>query len=206
MERNEALGRIQEIQRIMERTTLYTLLPGAPAIIGGFMVLAGCVASYFIIGSVDFTRLLWNSYETQIGFCVMWALIGIAAIVQDIVLTTRIANRHSEMPGGRSSRLAAFSLTPSVFIAIILTIKFMYEADIQYVAPVWMMCYGTGVYAAGLFSLRLPRLLGLAFIGSGAVGLIFLIEYGVLLVAFSFGLMHIIFGLTVIMKRRRSIG
>ena len=31
------------------------------------------------------------------------------------------------------------------------------------IAPVWMMCYGTGVYAAGLFSVRLPRLLGLAF-------------------------------------------
>ena len=30
---------------------------------------------------------------------------------------------------------------------------------VRYIAPIWMMCYGTGVYAAGLFSVRLPRLL-----------------------------------------------
>ena len=37
MNHEEAQVRMNEVQRIMERTTLYTLLPGASAIIGGIL-------------------------------------------------------------------------------------------------------------------------------------------------------------------------
>ena len=67
-----------------------------------------------------------------------------------------------------------------------------------------MMCYGTGVYAAGLFSVRLPRLLGIGFIIMGAAGLLFFARYGLLLVALSFGLLHIIFGMTVLSRIKQN--
>ena len=35
MDADEAADRMQEIQRIMERATLFTLLPGTPAVIRG---------------------------------------------------------------------------------------------------------------------------------------------------------------------------
>ena len=38
--------------------------------------------------------------------------------------------------------------------------------------PVWMMLYGTGVYTAGLFSIRPPRILGLTFLALGVVALL----------------------------------
>ena len=44
--------------------------------------------------------------------------------------------------------------------------------EIQYIVPVWMMLYGTGVYTAGLFSIRPPRILGLTFIALGVVALL----------------------------------
>ena len=74
--------------------------------------------------------------------------------------------------------------------------------EIQYIAPVWMMLYGTGVYTAGLFSVRAPRVLGLVFIAAGVASISFFQQYGVITVALSFGLLHIIFGLYVIRKRR----
>ena len=40
MNHDEAQARMQEIQRIMERATLFTLLPGTPAVVGGLMVLS----------------------------------------------------------------------------------------------------------------------------------------------------------------------
>lgn len=205
MERKEALHQMQEIQRIMERTTLYTMLPGMPAIIGGALALAGCVASWVMIRSLDFAALLSLSLQAQLGFCVMWALIGIAAITQDVLLTTRAARKLGIQPVGRPGRFAALSLSPSVFVAVVITLRLLYDArveQLQYIAPVWMMCYGTGVYAAGLFSVRLPRLLGLAFMLAGAAGMLFLESYGLLLTALSFGLMHIVFGVMVIRARR----
>jgi hypothetical protein len=64
-----------------------------------------------------------------------------------------------------------------------------------------MMLYGTGVYTAGLFSVRAPRTLGKAFIAAGVASIGFFQQYGVITAALSFGLFHIAFGLYVIGKR-----
>ena len=204
MKREDAQARIQEVQRIMERTTLYTRLPGASAVIGGVLALVGCGVSGLILRSPDFARAADLTRVGQIGLWAMWALIGIAAVAQEVVLTTRAAKSQGQPPMDRPARLTTYSLTPSVLVALVLTIEFLLEGHLQYLAPVWMMCYGTGIYAAGLFSIRLPRLLGLAFIGMGAVGLLCFPGYGVALVACSFGLLHIVFGLLVIQRSRQG--
>ena len=204
MERDEAQARMLEVQRIMERTTLYTLLPGTPAIIGGILVLAGCVASYAMIGSFDFNDALDLSLNAQVGFCIMWTLIGAVAIAQEILLIARAARIQGISPTARPARFAAFSLTPSGLVAMVLTVKLLQDGYMEYIAPAWMMCYGMGVYAAGLFSVRLPRMLGVTFIVTGALGLILFPSYGVILAALSFGMLHIIFGIVVLRRSRQS--
>lgn len=207
MEQDEAAARMREIQRIMERTTLYTLLPGVPAVLGGILALIGCVISYMMIGSVDFADGLALTLGKQVQFCVMWTLIGGAAVALDVVYATAAARKRGLSLVTRPGKLAALSVTPSVFVAGIFTVRLLLDGTVQsahYVAPIWMMCYGTGVYAAGLFSVRLPRLLGLAFIIAGALGLLVYPQYGVVLVALSFGLFHIVFGVWVIRKSRQG--
>ncbi len=103
--------------------------------------------------------------------------------------------------------MAAFSLTPSVMVAAVLTLKFLMPAvprpdEVRYIVPVWMMLYGTGVYTAGLFSIRPPRILGLLFVAMGALSLLVFPELGVVSAAVSFGAMHVIFGLYIVRKRR----
>ena len=78
MNRDEAQVRMQEIQRIMERATLWTLLPGTAAVMGGVLVLGGCAASYAMFRSLDFADILTLSFPAQAGFCVMWFTIGVA--------------------------------------------------------------------------------------------------------------------------------
>jgi len=218
MDHDEAQIRMQEIQRIMERATLWTILPGASAIIGGLMVLCGCLISYVMFRSIenpsftpiDFASLLDLSLNGQIAFCVMWFLIGLAGVVAEIHLVQLQAKRQGISPKGRSARLVLFSLTPSVVVAMVLTVKFLAPTEpqtqeIQYIAPVWMMLYGTGVYTAGLFSIRAPRILGMVFIAAGIASIGFFQQYAVITAALSFGLFHIIFGLYVISKRRAGL-
>jgi len=203
MEQHEAQARMHEIQRIMERTTLYTNLPGAPAVIGGVLALVGCVVSRAMIGTANFADLLGLDVGAQVAFCVIWAALGMTAIAQDVILSTLAARDRGFSPLARPGRLAALSLTPSVFVATVLTVDFMCVGHFRYVAPVWMMCYGTGVYAAGLFSVRLPRLLGMAFIATGVVTLVWP-AYSIALTALSFGVYHIVFGVTVIRRRKQD--
>ena len=218
MKHDEAQVRMQEIQRIMERATLWTILPGKSAIIGGLMVLGGCLVSCLMFGSlddprfsqIDFASLLDLSLNPQIAFCVLWFLIGVGGVVAEIHFAQLQAKQQGISPKGRSARLAFFSLTPSVIVAMVLTVKFLAPTElrtqeIQYIAPVWMMLYGTGVYTAGLFSVRAPRILGMAFIAAGVVSINFFQQYGVITAALSFGLFHIVFGLYVIRKRRAGL-
>jgi len=211
MKHNEALERLQEIQRIAERTTLYTQLPGLAAIIGGLLAWIGCALSFFLMHSFDFGTLVQLSPSHQLFFVLMWTGIGLIAVIQEVIFTTHDAKKQGIEPLSRPGKLSAYSLTPSVLVALVISLKLFLDAgtseaaiqNVRYLAPLWMMCYGTGIYAAGLFSIRLPRMLGLAFIITGAAGLIYFENYGLLLVALSFGLLHIIFGIIVITKAKR---
>ena len=209
MDRDEARARIDQIQRIMERATLWTLLPGSAAGVGGLLVLAGCAVSYGMIRSLDFAAMLDMSVGRQVAFCVMWFAIGVIGLIVEAVLRARAAKREGLSPTVRSARVAPFSMTPSVIVAAVLTVKFLIPIEprpeeIQYIVPVWMMLYGTGVYTAGLFSLRPPRVLGLTFLTLGVVALLGFQSYGVVWAALSFGLLHVVFGLYIIRKQRQD--
>ena len=209
MEIDEARKRMQEIQRIMERTTLFTQLPGTAAVVGGILVLIGCAVSYGMIRSLDFADFLTMSVANQGVFCVMWFSIGVAGVLLEVVLTARRAKQLNLSPNARSARVAAFSLTPSIVVAMVLTVKFLIPPvpkpeEVQYIVPIWMMLYGTGVYTAGLFSIRAPRILGLTFCGLGVVALLAFPAYGVVSAALSFGMLHILFGLYILWKQRQE--
>lgn len=210
MDADEAADRMQEIQRIMERATLFTLLPGTPAVVGGLLVLAGCAVSYGMIRSLDFAAILHLSFGSQAAFCVMWFTIGVIGVLVEVMLTNRAAARQQLVPAHRPMRVAAFSLTPSVVVAMVLTVKFLIPLqpraeEIQYIVPVWMMLYGTGVYTAGLFSIQPPRFLGLTFLALGVIALLWFPAYGVVSAALSFGLLHILFGLYILRKQRQTV-
>jgi hypothetical protein len=206
---DEAQARMREIQRIMERATLCTLLPGTAAVVGGLAVLVGCGVSLALLQGPDLGRFLDLSSQARVELCGLWIAIGLGSIALNIVLTMRAAAQAGIPAINRPAQVAAFSLTPSIVVAIVLTFKLLLTAapraeDVQAIAPIWMMLYGTGVYTAGLFSIRPPRMLGLAFLAIGAVALFAFPSYGVAAIALSFGFLHIVFGLYVLQKQRRA--
>ena len=209
MDRDEAQERIRQIQRTMELATRWTQLPGPAAVVGGLLVLAGCAVSYRMIGSLDFAAMLEMSLGAQVAFCVIWFAVGVVGLIVETVFRAWAAKREGRSATVLSARVAAFSMTPSVIVAAVLTVKFLIPIEprpeeIQYIVPVWMMLYGTGVYTAGLFSLRAPRVLGLTFLTLGAVALFAFPCYGLVWAALSFGLLHIVFGLYIIRKQRQD--
>ncbi|MGA2257197.1 MAG: hypothetical protein ABSG53_21290 [Thermoguttaceae bacterium] len=206
MEIDEARARMREIQRIMETATLFTLLPGTAAVIGGVLVFLGCGASYWFLNSFDFAEITRLSVPGRVTFCLMWFTIALASVAVNVLLTVRLAARQRIALNPRPAQVAMFALTPCVVVASVLTFQFLMEwqsREIRYIAPVWLMLYGTGVYTAGLFSIRAPRVLGLAFLLMGIVALLCFPCYGVISVGMSFGLLHVMFGAYVLRKQRQ---
>ena len=63
-----------------------------------------------------------------------------------------------------------------------------------------MLAYGAAVVCGGAYSVRIVQAMGWSFIVLGAIAFVLPVSYGNLMMAASFGLMHIIFG-AVIAKR-----
>ena len=208
MEVDEAQARMREIQRIMETATLFTLLPGTAAVIGGLLVFLGCGASYWLLKSPDFAAILWRPMPDRIALCLMWIAIAVVSVAVNVFFTARLAARQQIAVHPRPAQVATFALTPCVVVALVLTFRFLWDwqpQEIRYIAPVWMLLYGTGVYTAGLFSIRPPRVLGLAFLLLGIVALLAFRGYGVISVGASFGLLHVAFGAYILTKQRQVV-
>ena len=135
MKRDEAIERIEEIQRIAERHTLYTLLPGIPSIVGGVLVLIGCVISYGLIQSLDFSQLVRFPVSNQVVFLLLWCVIGIIGIGQEVILTSREAKKQGIELLGRPGRLATYSLTPSIFVAAVIMVRILMDAGSESSMP-----------------------------------------------------------------------
>ncbi len=114
----------------------------------------------------------------------------------NVLFTVRLAARQRIALNPRPAQVAMFSLTPCVVVAAVLTFQFFIDWATRRSSatslPVWMLLYGTGVYTAGLFSVRATRVLGLAFLLTGIVALLGFSRYGVISVALSFGLLHVV--------------
>ncbi len=209
MDVDEAKNRMREIQRIMETATLYTLLPGPAAIVGGMLVFAGCAVSLWMIQSGDFSRIMDLPPDQRVAFCLMWVTIAIVAVAVNAILTARMAQRQRIKMNARPAQVATFALTPCIVVAAVLSYQFFVVVGhsqpqgIRYIAPIWMMLYGTGVYTAGLFSIRAPRVLGLAFLAAGIAALLFFPEHGVFSMAATFGLFHVLFGVYIVSKQKQ---
>ena len=207
MEVDEAQARMREIQRIMETATLFTLLPGTAAIVGGVLVLLGCGASYWLLHSLNFADIMQLSMSGRVTLCAMWFGIAVVSVAVNVLFTARLAARQQIAINPRPAQVAMFALTPCVVVAAVLSLQFLMDGqpqEIRYIAPVWILLYGTGVYTAGLFSVRAPRMLGLAFLLTGIVALFGFPDYGVISVGLSFGLLHIVFGAYVLTKQRQD--
>ena len=86
MEVDEAQARMREIQRIMETATLFTLLPGTAAVVGGLLVFLGCGGSYWFLNSLDFAEIVRLSMSGRVTLCLMWVAIAVASVVVNAVL------------------------------------------------------------------------------------------------------------------------
>jgi hypothetical protein len=94
-------------------------------------------------------------------------------------------------------RKLGLSLAPPLLAGAMLT-AVLFEADLFWPLPgMWLLLYGTGVVAAGAFSVRIVPVMGLSFMLLGMFALLAPGSWADVLMGFGFGGLHIIFGLLI---------
>jgi len=96
-----------------------------------------------------------------------------------------------------SGRKFALSLLPSLAVGALLT-AVLYRAGLARLLPgAWLLCYGTGVLAAGAFSVGIVPVMGLGFLVLGTVAVLGPAAWGNALLAAGFGGLHIVCGVVI---------
>ncbi len=117
--------------------------------------------------------------------------------------TMALKARAAQLPlWSEPARKVVFSFAPPMAVGALLTLVFLERSLIPLLPGVWLLLYGVAVVAAGTFSVRIVPVMGLAFMGIGAVALLAPVAWGTWCLAAGFGAMHVIFG--VVIARRHG--
>jgi len=215
---NEPLEALQDIRRMMERSSRFISLSGLSGVSAGVCALIGAYIAHGWI--MDYYGGSFNGRTTPgyIGHhgymhgeaeSLKWRLIGLAigvlaaALASSTWFTWRKA-RRSNLPiwDVASKKLFINMLIPLVTGGLFL-IGMFYHTDWDYVAPTCLVFYGLALVNASKYTLTDIRYLGFLEILLGSISMFYL-HWGLYFWAVGFGVLHIIYGLIMWWKYERG--
>jgi hypothetical protein len=171
------------IRRTMERSSTFTAVPG----LGG----AGMGA----IGLAA-TVLAANQRSPE-RWLLVWLLAAAVAFSVGVTAMWRKAAHLGAPLTGAVGRRFAMSLAAPLVAGAALTWGVWIHDDWALMPAVWLLLYGTGLLAGGVFSVAAVRLLGLAFMALGVAALATPPAWGNVWLGMGFGGLQLVFGLYI---------
>ncbi len=174
------MDNLRFIRETMEAAGTFTAVSGwGQVVIGVTAVFAALIASR----QPDPTAwvLVWAAEAILAGLVAVWFMYDKA--------------RSASLPLlSGSARKMLFSFTPVFVVGMVVTVAFMERGMTPLLPGLWMLLYGTGVVAAGAFSVRIVPVMGAAFILVGCAALFLPATWSTGLMMAGFGGLHIVFG------------
>jgi len=199
-----AHAHLRFIRDAMERTSEFTAVPGW----GGVMMGITAVIAAFVA----------QQQPTVVGWMSVWAAEALIGFAIGVWATSFKARKHAVPLLSGQGRKFLLGLLPAVLVGVALTLS-VSSLDPQFsridtvrvlaeeatmsmrlLPGLWLMLYGAGVIAAGMFSIRLIPMMGSLFMLVGALALIGPVTWGNLFMGIGFGGLHIAFGAYIVQK------
>jgi hypothetical protein len=178
-----AMENLRYIRETMERAGSFTAVPGW----GGMWMGVTAVAAAFLAAA-----------QTN---PVAWLAVWLGEAFVALLIGALSMRRKAEVIGvplmSTPGRKFALSFAPPLLVGALLTAA-LFPAGQQAALPgLWLMLYGAAVTAGGAFSVRIIPIMGMCFMGCGAVTLFAPAAWGNWGLLAGFGLLHVIFGIVI---------
>jgi len=202
-EEQDYIQDLAEIRSMMERSSKFLSLSGMAGIMAGIYALTGAYIAY-IVFNFNPDGISYSSFDSSSLSAIIFLAISVLvlALGTAIILSWKKALKRSERAwNSTSKRMIATMAIPlaagGIFILILLS-----KGLIGLIAPSTLLFYGLALYNASKFTFDDLKLLGLIQMGLGLTSAWF-VEYGLLLWALGFGMVHIIYGIYMHLKYER---
>ena len=205
----QTLETLQDIKRIMERSSRFISLSGLSGIAAGICALAGAWFAYkeFAPYYTDYNnRGVYSGEDFQLlkfRLLVIALAVLAAALVSSFYFTWRKA-KHNKLPiwDLTAKRLMINMLIPLVTGGLFILALYQYN-EWMFIAPACLIFYGLALVNASKYTLTDVRYLGLFQILLGLINTQF-VGYGLYFWALGFGVMHIIYGFVMWWKYEKN--
>jgi hypothetical protein len=198
---------IADIRSMMERSSKFGSLSGWAGIMAGIYALAGAYIAWKVL---DFhpDDTVYSSMETgdllsgllPVFFLAIGILI-LAACTAFFFSYKRAQQRGEKLWNATSRRLLVNMAVPFVTGGLLILIL-IFKGLIGLIAPFTLLFYGLALYNGSKFTYEEVRILGVIQIILGLISAVF-VEYGLLIWAVGFGIVHIIYGIYIHYKYER---
>jgi hypothetical protein len=130
------------------------------------------------------------------GWLLLWLAEACVALTIGIVALLHKARRTGQALWSKPARKFALAFAPPIAAAAVLTVALWRAGAEGMIAGTWLTLYGVAVMGAGAFSISVVPAMGLGFLVLGWIALL-LPFLGNLALVCGFGVMHVLFGLTI---------
>ena len=180
---NRAMDNLQFISETMERSAVFTSVPGY----GGALMGATAIGAAIIA----------HNQPSRETWLIVWLVESLLAFLIGLFALWQKAKNSNVSLVSVPARKFASAFAPPVVAGVILTALFYYRGFYEFLPCAWLTLYGTAVVTGGAYSVRIVPLVGWIFIVLGAVAAFAPAVWGNFLMAAGFGALHIVFGLIV---------
>jgi hypothetical protein len=204
-EQNHPLDTLQDIKKMMERSSRFISLSGLSGVAAGTCALVGAWFAYGVIDEGRYSvatirNMAGNADENiSIGEWMGNSLVQIAAItfIAAFVLAfifTYLRSKKTNTPiwGSQARRLMLNVMIPMIVGGVYL-FSLMQNRAYGLIAPGCLIFYGLAVLNASKYTLPETRYLGFGQMLLGIINLWF-VGYGLYFWALGFGVLHIVYG------------
>jgi len=208
---NESLEALQDIKRMMERSSRFISLSGLSGVSAGICALAGAyiahiwIEQYYGSGGV----VSRHGYMLEDAHSLKWKLIILAGAVLGAALLTstfftwRKARRSNLPIWDLTSKKLAMNMAIPLLAGGFFVLGLLDHSDWDYVAPSCLVFYGLALVNASKYTLSDIRYLGLLEIALGCINM-FYGHLGLYFWTAGFGLLHIVYGLIMWWKYEKG--
>jgi len=183
---DRAIDNLRYIRETMERASAFTAVPGWGQVAIG---VTACGAAYF---------------AAQQPTSRAWLNVWLADAIVSILIAGWLMDRKARALGvpllSGPGRKVVFSLSPAMIVGALLTVVLFRAGLVHSIPGMWLLLYGAGVVAGGMFSVSVVPVMGICFMLLGAAGLFAPAAFENWLMGAGFGGLHIVFG-TIIARK-----
>jgi hypothetical protein len=175
-----AMDNLRFIREMMEGAAYFTAVSGLGEIAVGVTALAAA----------------WIAARqaTPVGWLSVWLVEALVGVVVSVISIVRKARRTNVDLVSRPVQRFILGLLPPFLAGGMLTAVLFWQGHYALLPGLWLLLYGTGVVTGGAFSVRIVPVMGIAFMGLGALALVAPASLGDLSLAAGFGGLNILFG------------